>query len=286
MKKLFFAAALLLLLGPTAPAGALSVSIAPLHYGTQLAEGEVKKGYVDVVNSSAQSSVITLSVRAFEQTDNAGSMRFYRDEAVEAGIKLDLNEVELAPGEGARVFFLLDGAALPAGDVFAAILASNSPASERTGVNTATSVGTLLTIENGKPGPRTARVTSLSAPRLQIGDKVTLSVKIENTAPAGSNTGFFPDIKVSLKPYREETVTGPLLFAGRERAVEYRTTGAYFGPLLATAGTGDSARQAWTFAVTGYWRWLAPLILAVAAGGITVVIRLRRRRKTKSRKKL
>lgn len=256
------------------PAGALSVKIAPLKYESSLAKDEKQKGFVDIVNSSGQTSVIKLSVRAFRQTDDQGSLTFYDDNKVKSGVQLDLNEVELTPGEGVRVFFQLDGSLLPEGDVFAAILAQSSLPSEKSGVNASMSVGTLLMVQNGPPVSHNAEISEMSTPWLQIGEKLSVDMTLKNTAPEADLTGFFPSVTVNLKPYRQETVKGPLVFAGRSRQIEYRTQGSYFGPMLIKASVGSNERSAWVFAMTGYWRWLGPITIISSIVIIWLIIRI------------
>ena len=240
---------------------AQSLKIAPLLYDDAvLAKGEIKKGYVDISNPSSVKSVVTLQVKAFRQIDDQGGLEFHADERVAAGIKLDLDRVTLDPLGAMRVYFVLDGTKLPSGDVFAAILASTMP-DQSAAAAQLVSVGTLLVIQNGTPSSHEAAITAFSAPWLQISDGLSASMTVHNPADAKQATGFFPSIRVSALPYSATTVKGPLLFASRTRAVEYRQVGDYFGPMYLRAITGSSTKGQLIFAVTGYWRWLAPLLL-------------------------
>lgn len=244
-------------------AGALSLKIAPLEYTAELKKGDVKKGYIDISNPDAKSAKVALSVQAFRQIDNQGSLQFYDSEQLRAGVKLDFDTITLRAGEAMRVYFLLDGTKLPTGDVFGAIMASTVP-EKSAGTAQVVSVGTLLMIQNGTPVAHTATIDSLSARWLQIGDAITARFAVTNPEGQKKSTGFSPQITVALRPYQVKGVQGPLLFAGRTRAVDYRQTGDYFGPMLLDVSYENSHQTKLMFVITGYWRWVAPLVAAAA----------------------
>lgn len=258
----------------SASASASGISIAPLEYKASLQRGEFKKGYVDVVNPNASNLPVRLDVQAFRQVNDQGGLAFYSDPTITRGIKLDIDSVELGPGEGVRVYFRLDAAKLPSGDVFAAILASSVVSNKSVQTIPSARVGTLLMIENGTPPPHHAVVQDLDANWLQIDDAMTARMLIKNTDPAsGSALGFMPKLEVSLWPYGTKTIDGPLIFSGRSREVGYRQVGSYFGPVLIRATIDGNSVSRLVFAVTGYWRWLAPLMLVVLVA-IIVVFRM------------
>ncbi len=239
---------------------AAGLQIAPLEYAdVTLQKAEVKKGFVDVSNPTAESVSIAMDVQAFRQIDNQGGLEFYRNEAVAAGVQLDLQTLQLGPREAMRVYFLLDGSKLPTGDVFAAIMARIVPAPSSGSIQTV-QVGTLLLIQNDTPSPHQAVVTSVRAPWFQWGEGITAQVAVKNTAETGQATGFSPRITMALSPYRTTIIASPLIFAGRTRQVEFREIGNYFGPLLLSGRHESSQATQLIFAVTGYWRWLAPLV--------------------------
>lgn len=253
---------------------AQSIAIAPLVYDNAvLAAGEIKKGYVDLSNPQYASQTVQLQVKAFRQTDDQGSLEFYSDERVARGVRLDLDQVTLDARGAMRVYFLLDGSKLPTGDVFAAILASTIPQSTGAMAQSA-SVGTLLVIQNGTPPSHRADIVGLTTSWVQIGDGLSASMKLHNPADSKSATGFFPSIRVATQPYGATTVKGPLLFAGRTRSVEYRQNGDYFGPIYLKASSGSSEKGQIVFAVTGYWRWLAPVLLVVVTMIVLVIRRV------------
>lgn len=254
-------------LGYSSVVEALSLKIAPLEYTTTLQAGEVQKGYVDVSNPETQTVRVKLEAQAFRQIDDEGSLEFYSDDKISAGIRLDYDEITLGAGEAMRVYFLLDGAKLPEGDVFGAIMASTIP-SAQTGSAHAVRVGTLIMVQNSTPVTHQAEITGLTASWLQIGDALQASFKVKNPETSQQATGFFPLINVATWPYGETTVQGPLVFAGRQRTIEYRQPGNFFGPIRLDVRHEVNTQSQWIFAITGYWRWLAPVILFF----VTVVV--------------
>jgi hypothetical protein len=260
------------------PSGALSLRTAPLSYDAVLAKGESKKGAIDITNTGNELAEIKIAVQAFRQVDDSGSLEFYPDEQIAAGVRLDYTEATLGPKETLHLIFLLDGTKLPTGNVFAGIFATTRSAS-LSGVAQAVQVGTLLMIQNGTPMSQEVVVGQLDAPFFQVGDAVTATISLKNMSDPKRNTGSFPNITVALKPYTEKTIKGPLIFAGRARMVEYRHPGDYFGFIPLKVTVGGSSKAIPVFAVTGYWRWLAPLIGVAAVVFIVVPLRLRGKRR-------
>ena len=260
-----------------------SLKIAPHSYEATIQKSEVKKGYIDVSNPSTTSIKIKLETQAFRQIADDGSLEFYDSEQVRAGVKLDFETMTLGPREAYRVYFLLDGNKLPEGDVFGAILASTIPDA---GPGSAQSlrVGTLLILQNGTPTAHEANVKSFTTSWLHIGEGLSSTIEVTNPADQKSSTGFFPNITVSTAPYGSRDVKGPLLFAGRTRTVEYKATGDYFGPIWFGANIGDSRQGRFIFAITGYWRWLAPVFIVILLVLGVVLTRLQTSRRTFSRK--
>lgn len=250
-----------------------SLEIRPTIYqDIHLGKGERKKAYVDVLNPTATKQTVTMKAQAFRQTDDSGGLAFRDNEQVAKGVKLDLSEFELAPHEAIRVFFLLDGTILPSGDVFAAIFAESTPAAQAAAQ--AVRVGTLLTITNGTPSSHVADVEDLSVGFFQVGEAITARFLLHNPADETRATGFFPNVTVKMSPYATRQVKGPLLFAGRTRTIDYRQAGDYFGFVTIRVDAGGVAKSRIIFAVTGYWHWLAPLILACLGTGIFIVKKL------------
>ena len=253
--------------------------IQPLQYRETLQKSEKKTGYVDITNPGEKALTAQFSIKAFRQQDDNGSLGFVDDEQVSKGIRLDMASADLAPKDVLRLYFTIDGAKLPSGDVFAAVFAETKPEGARMGSNVSARVGTLLFLSNGTPSSHSAEIGKLGIDRIQIGEGVTLVASLKNTAQLGQATGFFPKIEARLGPYDVKTVDGPLVFAGHERQVTYRHKGNYFGPLYVSVRTGQSEKSQWIFAVTGYWRWLAPLLLGLVVAIIFCVMFFRRRKR-------
>ncbi len=250
-----------------APVSAASLTISPLRYDAELAAGEKKKGFVDVTNPSAQEVNVTLSVQAFRQINDDGALEFYDSKIVREGVALDYSEVTLGPRETIHLAFLLDGSKLASGDNFAAIFASSVPSENGAGEQTVR-VGTLLIISNATPSAHDAVIQNLSGQFLQFSDGLRVSFEVRNTANEGAATGFSPVITVKAWPHIHDTVTGPLVFAGRTRTVDYVKQGNYLGLMAVRVATGDSEQVTYRLLITGYWRLLLPIL--VVALGITI----------------
>lgn len=274
------AAALLCVFSASPVFATPSLKISPLRYDTSLGAGEKKKGFVDITNSSAASTDVRLSVQAFRQTNDDGALEFYDSKTIQDGVLLDYSEVELGAHETLHLAFLIDGSKLSSGDNFGAIFASTVPDTSAPGQQTVR-VGTLLIISNGTPSARAAEIKNLSGQLVQISDGLRIAFDVHNTAEAGAATGFSPTITVRAWPYLNETVTGPLVFAGRTRTVEYVKRGDYIGILAIRVKTGTSEQVVYRLALTGYWRLLLP-ILITAAGVVVWFARYVKRRASNS----
>ena len=273
LSGLFFAS--LFALAPTFNVYALGLKVAPLEYRATLKEGEKQQGFVDVSNPSAQVMSVKISVQAFKQIDNDGGLQFFDDPQVGAGIKPELTEAELGPREAIRLFFTIDGGALPEGDVYAAIFFTTDPKQPSNGVGQLVRVGTLLSLINKTPGERKAEVTGVSIPLLQLTDTVKGSYAIRNISNEGS--GFYPSVEVSSWPAgKSEKKEGSLIFGGRERTNDFSyQTG--FGIHNVQVAYGDSNRSQWVISIAPWMLVLALLITLIV--GIELLL-LKRRRKT------
>lgn len=251
-------------------AWAASLKVQPLQYNATLAKGEVKKGFIDISNPSGSTLHLATSVQAFRQTDDDGSLEFYDNPQVAAGITPDFAELTLLPRRAIRMYFLVQADKLPSGNVFAALFVS-SKATEGSGSEVLESVklGTLISLVNGTPPSQHAAIVGVTAPLFQFGSGVTASYRVKNTAQEKQATGFYPRIQATLKPLGLSRQTdGPLVFASRTRQREMTLPASVFGVYYLNVAASDGAKGAWVIAVTGYWRWLSPLLLAVLAVGL------------------
>ena len=267
-------------IGFAVPCKAMALQIQPTQYKAALKSGERQRGFVDVGNPTSQTVTVNFSVQAFRQIDDKGSLQFYDDEQVRAGIQLDLSSVDLAPGEAVRLYFLADGSKLPSGDVFAAIFATTQPPDGQAGVSPAVRVGALLSITNGTPGSRTAIIDHVAAGFWQFDTTIRGSYDIRNTAKEGTATGFYPNVTVSLTPLQTtQTTTGSLIMAGRTRQNNFRLITERFGLYRLTVRYGNNERSVWVFVVSGVWRWVLVALGAILTGlGVLGWRRWRQRR--------
>ena len=258
-----------------------TLGVQPLQYREELQKGEVKKAYVDVTNPSAQPVVTSFGVQGFRQLDGAGNLAFYDDERLRQGIRLDYDEVEIPARKTLRLYFVVDGSKLPRGDVFAVIFATTKP--EQGAVAPSVRLGTLLILTNETPGARQARIESLETPLLQIGETLTGEVKIRNTASPRSASGFFPKVVLTLWPFGPtKTLTGPLVYAGNTRTLEFKLPSNQLGIVKLRASYGQSYKERWVVLITGVWRWVGIGLLVVVAGaGLAWRVLYRRRRATR-----
>lgn len=254
-----------------APVGAeASLELRPLQYVESLQKGERKQGMVDIHNPQPYKVDVRLSVQGFKQIDDKGNLAFYESEQLRDGIKLDLETAEIPAHKTLRLYFTADGAKLPAGDVFAVIFAEATP-SDHAGTDTTVRLGSLLILTNQTPGARQAVIERLAIPWLQIGAGLGGQAIVKNTAPAGTAGGFFPRITLTTWPFGPELITdGPLVQNGNQRTVTFKQATDLFGIYRVRVTTGESYKDQWIFAVTGYWRWLS--VVLVLAIGSTVFL--------------
>lgn len=231
------------------------LGLQPLQYTETLNKGERKQAYIDVTNPTPQAIDVQFGVQGFRQVDDNGTLTFYDDEKVTQGILLDYQEKQIPANKTLRLFFVVDGTKLPSGDVFAAIFAQTKPV-EAARVPSVR-VGTLLILTNGTPGVRQASIEELNVPVLHTDDAVTGKIKIKNTAPTASASGFFPKITIATWPFGPNTtVTGPLVYAGNTRTVSFDLPSNQLGVYKITASYGDSSKSQWVLLMTGIWKWI------------------------------
>lgn len=271
MKKLFVLGFFTMLAAVSAApsVAALGLKVAPLDYTVTLKKGEKQKGFIDLSNPSGVTVRVKTSVQAFRQTDDNGTLKFYDDEQVSAGIKLDLDEFELGPREAVRMYFLVDGTHLPGGDVFAAIFFTTQPTKQGAGVTELIRLGTILSIVNGTPGERKAEVTELSVPTIQFGESIKGSYVIKNTGDPKKSTGFYPAVILSVDPFYRETVQrARLVFASRSRENTFELQGSRFGFYKVKASHGQSSKEDWVLIINGAGMVILGFVLLVGVAGI------------------
>jgi hypothetical protein len=243
---------------------ALGAKVAPLLYEISLAKGEVKKGYIDISNPNDYETTFIVELESFRQINNTGELAFEAKPEYQQGIKFDYDEFTLGPRESLRLYFTADADKLPKGGVYATAFFRTLEAGavpDSTSVQPSTRVGTLLLIENGGGGSKVAEVSELNAPFLQIGKSVKLNAKLKNV---GSNNAlaFFPKVTAKLQPYgSSKTKKTELIFPSIERETTLSLAGSYFGPLRAEVTAGSNQAYIWVFAITGWGRVLAAVLV-------------------------
>lgn len=258
-------------LGTTAHA--LSLKLSPLEYRTSLEKGEKKKGFIDVSNPNLETVKIRTQVQAFRQTDSSGSLRFYDNEQVSAGIQLDLKEFELKPREALRMYFLIDGTKLPKGDVYGAIFFISSDTFAQATVTQQVRLGTLLSIVNETPGSREAVVERLNTNIVQFDTHTRGSFVIKNTSTS-ETTGFYPEVTLKVWPFgKEQRVTSRLVFAGLSRSTDFDVTTPPFGIYRVTASFGTNLQSRWVIVLNP----VAIVIIAVLLTAFALTVYRRRR---------
>jgi hypothetical protein len=244
-------------------AHAEGLQIRPLLYQQKLQPGESKKGFVDVSNATHTPITIVLRTKSFRQIDNKGNLQFFDSDTVAGAIRLDLTEVDLGPSEAVRVYFVIDGAKLPAGDNFAAIFAATK-VETASGAAPSAQVGTLLVLENGSGGPHTAIVEKVSAPLVSFSDTLHATAQVRNPGQAKKSSAFFPQLTATVGPIFgvKKQFQGPLIFSGITRSVPVSiATKHRIGFYKLAVMTQDGEKSRWVFLVTGVWRFI--LFLAV-----------------------
>ncbi|MDB5187465.1 MAG: exported protein of unknown function [Candidatus Saccharibacteria bacterium] len=254
------------------------IGLQPLQYVETIEKGERKQAFIDVTNPSSQAVLVQFNVQAFKQVDDKGGLSFYADEKISNGILLDYQEKQIPARKTLRLFFIVDGAKLPTGDVFAAVFAQTKP--EQVARLPSVRIGTLLILTNGTPGARKANIESLTAPLIQLGNSIRGEIKIKNTAPANTASGFFPEVTVDIWPFGpKSTITGPLIYTGNTRTISLDQPSNQMGIYKVTANYGDSVKAQWMLVITGIWRWiLLGAFIAIAMAALIYKLRHRRRR--------
>lgn len=250
-----------------------SLRIQPLKYEATLKDAEAKKGYVDVTNPSSEMLQVRLYVQEFRQVDDEGALEFTDNEQYKEAIQLDYDLVSIEPRQTLRLFFTIHPKVLPEGDIFAVIFAENIPHTSG-GLQTAVRVGTLLMVTNQTSGERQAAIRKLEFARLQIGDGLNGAISVANIAAKGSASGFFPHISFATVPFgpRFER-TGPLVMAGRARSMEVYEPMNLAGVYKVTVQVAAAQESRYVVMITGYWRWVVPLLVIGGAGAIYGAVR-------------
>ncbi len=261
---------------PSRATHALGLKVAPLMYEETLADGEKKKGFIDISNPDDQTVLVKTEVQAFKQINNNGDLEFYDKAEYQQGIKVDFTEFTLKSKEALRLYFVLDSDALPKGGVYATLLFKTTQGGtnpDNTSIQPATRVGTHLLIENKGGGEKNASIKSVKLPFFQFSEQLQAGAEVSNVGGPKA-LAYFPNLEFKVEPFGTTIKKrSSLLFPGISRSTQTTLPGNYAGLYKVTISTGDSQRSAWVIAITGFWRWLAPIILVSVLVIITLVIK-------------
>jgi hypothetical protein len=138
-------------------------------------------------------------------------------------------------------------------------------------------VGTLISIVNGSPGPRSAAITSLNIPLVQLSDTVSGSYSVKNTG--ATKTGFYPEVTTSVVGANPKKVESSLVFGGRERQNDFSYKTGY-GIHVVEVAYGSSKKSQLVLTIAPW------MIVLVAFIGLIlgVELLLLKRRRSAARK--
>jgi hypothetical protein len=267
----------------TPTAHAESLRMQPLEYRSVLKAGERQKGFVDITNPTAEALRVAISVQAFRQIDDNGTLQFYDDPQIKEGLIPDLSEFDISPNQTMRLYFIADGTKLPSGDIFAALFATIQQPEIKSGVMQTIRIGTLYSLVNGTPGPRSAEIMDISVGFFQFDTKISGTYSIKNTADPKKATGFYPETLTTIQPFHiANKNTSSLIYAGRTRTNSFTIETARLGFYNVAVSYGDSAKSRWVFIASGAWRWV--MIAVFVAGGIAAfgIVRYRRQQRRRA----
>lgn len=261
--------------------------LAPLKYTADLQLGQTKVGFIEASNPTGTTVRATLEVQGFRQINDRGELAYYDDARLSAGIVPALRAFDLGPREAVRIKFTIDPNALGEGGAYGVMflrVSSGNIASSQ--INTTARIGTLFILNVGGTGTTQGQIQKFSLPRLQYGGKSLLvNVMYSNTgnsSPGSRALAFAPQLTGELGfPAWSQPLIGPFVFPGRTRpATLDLKPGNYFGPIPVTlrdniAGHGRPMTR-WMILISGFWTWLAPLLLVAISIGF---VQLRRQPK-------
>ena len=285
MKRIIPAIFGLGLLGIFQPVQAeLAIKTAPLKYQTQLEVGSVKFGYVDVSNPTKNRLRLVTEVQGFRQTGNQGQLEFFDDERIKAGIIPELNDFELGPREAVRLKFTVDANKLGEGGAYGALFARTIPApSQPAGneVRISARSGTLMILEIGKGGVKQGSINNVNLPSIIFGNELKGSFEYANVGVNPKSVAYSPKLSIKTgffgKPKKYE---GPLVMPKSARQIEFAQKGNHIGPIPITISDADNhakSKTVWVFAVTGFWKWLVPLVLILELLAIIIIVKRRKK---------
>lgn len=271
MKRLALAImTLAAILAPQGVHAAASLKIAPLEYRGQLQVDKPQTGYVEVSNPGDATVTVEGEVQAFRQIGKDGGLQFYDDKDLEKAVVLEVKNFQLGPREAARIRFFISPNYVGRAGLYGAVLFHIAPPADAfkgATIGTTVRVGTLLIMNIGD-GVQHAAMPHFDVSPIQLGDALSGTLEYANLGDDRKSIAFNPKffIKGGLIG-KTQSLNGPLVMPGSSRLIEIKRKGSYIGfvPLEVKDMSSTSApkKTVWVFAITGYWRWLLPLIIFI-----------------------
>ncbi len=255
------------------------LEISPLTYKDTVKGSPRKTGFVDIRNPGATGVEVQMNVQAFRQINDEGYLEFYDNPLVTAGITPEFETFSLEPAESIKLFFEIDTGKLPKKQIFAALLA-NTVVQEGsiTGVNSSARVGTLLILDNGGTEVKVGEFTDANIPFFQLGDDINGSVSFKNTGEGEAATAYYPEMTLDARFFGPTAkFTGKLVFPGITRTTNFGIKGDYIGIYRVNVVSGDQGISRPVIVVSGWWRIVVPVVIAVLMAGVIFYVRSRRK---------
>lgn len=193
--KLFLFLALFLLIPAVSfSADQNTLVVAPLKYEEKLNLGDVKEGYIDVVNPTDLTENIVVETASLKTTSAIGQLEFYKDtgkDSFEKFVTFPEQSFTLGPQEGRKVKFRIGVpiSTMPGG-YFGAIFFRIVPKSQDSqGATAITSgrVGTLFLLDIGQGDVRLGKLSDFRVASSIFSDKTEVELEQENLAKYNSD---------------------------------------------------------------------------------------------------
>lgn len=280
-------AAISLLLQAEPALAQTGLQVNPLKYEDKLKTDKVHSGFIDVANPGDSEVHIQASVQGFRQADLDGNLAFFDSASLRSAIKPGLSEFDIGPRESIRVSFTVEPTKLPKGGVYAVIFFRTvAPAATSTSnsIFESANIGTLLILQNGEDLPNLGQIHRARLPWVQLGSGITGDIEYKNLSPEANGSAFYPSLVSKIYPWgKASTIKGPFIMPGSTRRFSFEKTGAYIGiiPVIISDANTRSVKTTWVLAVTGWYRWLCPMVIVLIMAVAPWWLRRHRRQTTK-----
>lgn len=216
----------------------IGITIYPLSYKLVLSPGQEWEGMTTVVNPN--DFVLKVKVEKENIIGGAeGNVSLTAEDIGQYGlmnwISYDIDEFELQPKERKEVYYKIKiPENAPPGGHYAAILFKGLPTGELSGIGVSGRVGTVILVEVTGDVVKSAKITSISAPKFIDHGPLEVNFKVFNEG----NSYISPEGKViisGLFQKKELNIDSRVVFPGFERTFNAKWGRKYlFGPLTIT----------------------------------------------------